>query len=126
MAKPPIPTEAQEQTLLFEWAALQTGKYPELALMFHVANGGSRHPVEAANLKRQGVKAGVPDICLPVARGKYHGLYIELKRRKSGRPSSAQIWWLGSLQEQGYVAWICYGWEHAAKMIKEYLETEEK
>ena len=33
-------------------------------------------------LKRQGVKAGVPDIMLPAARAGYHGLYIELKGRR--------------------------------------------
>ena len=37
--------------------------------MFRIPNGGSRHPAEAARLKAQGVKAGVPDLCIPVARG---------------------------------------------------------
>ncbi len=42
-------------------------------------NGGKRDKATAAVLKRQGVKAGVPDIMLPAARAGYHGLYIELK-----------------------------------------------
>ena len=37
----PIPTEAEEQIALFEWARLQTGRFPELALLYHVPNGGS-------------------------------------------------------------------------------------
>ena len=41
--------------------------------------GGKRDAKTATILKRQGVKAGVPDLHLPVARGGYHGLYIELK-----------------------------------------------
>ena len=80
-----IPLEAEEQAALFQWAEYQSGKYPELALMYHVPNGGSRNKAEAANLKRQGVKSGVPDVCLPVPRGNSHGAYIELKRIKGGK-----------------------------------------
>lgn len=44
--KMPVPTEAQEQMTLFSWAAMQSGKYPELNLLYHVPNGGSRHKAE--------------------------------------------------------------------------------
>ena len=47
----------------------------------------------AANLKKEGVKRGVPDICLPVSRGKYHGLYIEMKAGKN-KPSKEQKEWI--------------------------------
>lgn len=93
--KMPVPTEAQEQMTLFSWAAMQSGKYPELNLLYHVPNGGSRHKAEAGRLRAEGVKAGVPDLCLPVARGQYHGLYIELKRQRGGRTSDHQSEWLG-------------------------------
>ena len=53
--------------------------------MFHIPNGGSRNKLEASNLKKQGVKAGVPDLFLPVGRGSYHGLFIELKSAKISR-----------------------------------------
>ena len=119
----PIPTESQEQQALFQWANFQSGTYPELALMFHVPNGGSRHKLEAVRFKAEGVKAGVPDICLPVARGDYHGLYIELKR-EGGKLSHSQIDWLEALQRQKYCARVCYGWEDAAKMLMEYLRLE--
>ena len=91
--KMPVPTEAQEQMTLFSWAAMQSGKYPELNLLYHVPNGGSRHKAEAGRLRAEGVKAGVPDLCLPVARGQYHGLYIELKRQRGGRTSDHQSEW---------------------------------
>lgn len=71
--------EAAEQIKLFRWASWAIQQYPELELMYHIPNGGSRNPIEAANLKRQGVRSGVPDICLPVPRGKYSALYIEMK-----------------------------------------------
>ena len=49
--KMPVPTEAQEQMTLFSWAAMQSGKYPELNLLYHVPNGGSRHKAEAGRLR---------------------------------------------------------------------------
>lgn len=121
----PVPTEAQEQTTLFEWARLQRGKYPELDLLFHVPNGGSRNKAEAGRLRAEGVKAGVPDICLPVPRGKYHGLYIELKRKRGGRIDPAQMAWIEALMKQGYSVAICKGWETAAEIILNYLEGKD-
>ena len=71
---PYVPTESVEQQSLFRWAAYQSGKYPELKLLYHVPNGGSRNKAEAGRFKAEGVKAGVPDLCLPVPRGEFHGL----------------------------------------------------
>ena len=118
----PIPHEATEQETLFKWAAMIRGRIPEIDLLYHIPNGGSRNRIEAANLKRQGVKAGVPDLCLPVARGKYHGLYIEMKYGKN-KTSEKQEEWISALRRQGYAAGVCYGWERAAEVITEYLEA---
>lgn len=117
----PIPTESAEQQALFQWAALQEGTHPELSLLHHIPNGGSRHKAEARRLKAEGVKAGVPDLCLPVARGQYHGLYVELKRVKKSRASEEQVAWLAKLAEQGYYVAICKGWEEAMETILGYL-----
>lgn len=57
--KMPVPTEAQEQMTLFSWAAMQSGKYPELNLLYHVPNGGSRHKAEAGRIRAQGYKAAL-------------------------------------------------------------------
>jgi hypothetical protein len=116
-------TEAQHQTALFNWVWLVRNKYPELALLYHVPNGGSRNKIEAANLKRQGVKPGVPDLCLPVPRGQYHGLYIELKTEK-GRTSTAQDWWIRELNAQGYFTEVCHGWESAVRVIEWYMNLK--
>lgn len=75
--------ESGHQEALFSWAAYRTGLMPELQYMYHVPNGGKRDAATAVALKRQGVKAGVPDIMLPAARAGYHGLYIELKAGKN-------------------------------------------
>jgi hypothetical protein len=117
-----MPTEAQEQQALFRWAQCQSGRYPEWALLYHVPNGGSRNHLEARALKRGGVKPGVPDLCLPVARGGFHGLYIELKRVEGGRVTELQSGWMDSLLAQGYRVAVCKGWENAAALILEYLD----
>ena len=72
-------TESQLQIQIFEWAQLMTGKYPELSLLYHIPNEGKRSIYYGAKLKREGLKSGVPDICLPIPKGQYGGLYIELK-----------------------------------------------
>ena len=113
--------ESGHQEALFNWAAYRTGLMPELQYMYHVPNGGKRDAATAVALKRQGVKAGVPDIMLPAARAGYHGLYIELKRQRGGRTSDHQSEWLDALSAQGYKAALCYGWEQAAGTIIKYL-----
>ena len=115
--------EAGEQIALFQWARLMEGKHPELALLFHVPNGTSLKggAVEGAHMKAQGVRAGVPDLCLPVARGGYHGLYIELKAA-GGRLQDTQRAWIGALMKQGYKAIVCYGFESAKTEIEQYID----
>ena len=64
--------EEAEQAAIFEWAEYEKRKYPELELLYHVPNGGKRDAKTAAILKRCGVKAGVPDLVLPVALSLIH------------------------------------------------------
>lgn len=116
------PTEDEEQIQLFAWAWFTRGKYPELALMHHIPNGGKRGKVEAARFKAMGVKAGVPDVCLPVPRGGYHGLYVEMKRQQGGRVSEEQNEWMEALRAQGYEAKVCRGWKEAAEAIEQYMK----
>lgn len=115
------PTEAEEQTALFQWAALKEHTCPPLKMMYAVPNGGSRHRKEAMNLKLQGLKAGVPDICLAYPSGGYHGLYIELKVGKN-KPSDKQKEWLSNLSAAGYMTAVCYGWMEAKRIIEIYLK----
>lgn len=119
MIKPP--TESQEQSMLFEWAGYAKGKYPDLWGLHHIPNGGYRNGKEAVNLKRQGVKAGIPDLFLPCARKGFHGLYIELKRAKGGKVSEAQSETIEWLRCQGYAVEVCCGADEAQKVIEWYL-----
>lgn len=116
-----IQREGMEQEALFSWATIKSYQYPELESLYHIPNGGTRNKIEAANLKRQGVKAGVPDIHLPVARGKFHGLYIELKAGNN-KPTKEQKEWISRLRRQGYAAEVCVGWLQAAELIEKYLK----
>jgi len=113
--------EATEQERIMRWAAVEQAEHPELKLLHHIPNGGSRNAAEAANLKRQGVKAGVPDLCLPVARCGFHGLYIELKYGKN-TVTDEQAEWLEQLRQQGYKAVPLWGAEQAIETIREYLD----
>jgi len=117
------PSESAEQRTLFRWADYSTGKWPELEFMYHIPNGGHRSKATAGRLKAEGVKRGVPDIHLPVARGGYFGMYIELKS-ETGRPTGEQKGWLRHLERQGYLAVVCKGFEDAAEQITAYLEKE--
>lgn len=113
-------SEATEQERVVNWCGYNTDRHPELKLIYHIPNGGSRNELEAANLKRQGVKAGVPDLALPVALNGYHGLYIEMKFGKN-TTTKKQQWRLEQLQKQGYKTAVCYGADEAIDTIKEYL-----
>ena len=114
-------SEATEQEQVINWCGWQQAQHPELKLIFHIPNGGSRNKAEAANLKRQGVKAGVPDLCLPVSKNGFHGLYIEMKYGRN-KTTDQQKEWLEELTEQGYFTAVCYGAEEAKRVISKYLE----
>lgn len=117
-------SESFEQIQLFAWAQWLGGKYPELSLMYHIPNEGKRSKTTGSKLKKEGLKAGVPDICLPVPRGRYHGLYIEMKAT-GNKLTDSQAQWLEMLDKQDYYTAVCYGWEIASKVITKYLNIKE-
>lgn len=108
-------SEALEQRAVVEYCELK--KIP----VFHIPNGGYRNKAEAAHLKAQGVRPGVPDLCVPVARYGYHGLYIEMKAKKNGRVSAYQQRWLALLRENGYCAYVCNGAGAAIRLLDQYM-----
>jgi len=109
-------SEAKEQENLVYYLRLK--KIP----FFAIPNGGSRNKIEAANLKRQGVVAGVPDMMIPVPNKNYAGLFIEMKRKKGGVVSKYQKEWISRLNSLGYKAVVCKGFEEAKKVIEEYMD----
>lgn len=116
-----IDREGLEQAALLKDVAL---RYPAAAkLIYHVPNGGHRHKLVALKLKEQGVKAGVPDLVLPMARGGYFGLYIEFKAKPpfDAAVSASQDAYIQALTEQGYLAIVCRGHIDALEAIRAYL-----
>lgn len=105
----------------------------ELTLLFAIHNQGHGDRIRGAQAKAEGVKAGVPDMMLPITRthpqpppfshltADYAGLFIELKKLKKGVVSDEQIKWQGALTEQGYAFSVCKGWIEAANTIAGYL-----
>lgn len=119
-------TELQHQQTVIKWSqqASIRQKWPELKLLFHIGNERFCTPAQGSQLKRAGIKKGVPDLDLPVPRGKYHGLRIEMKD-EDGRTTPDQDWWLGELREQGYFCEVCHGWQSATRVLEWYLNLGE-
>lgn len=116
-------TEHEEQVALMRLVDMHKGRWPELGMLYAVPNGGDRHPAVAAKLRAEGVKAGVPDLCLPVPRGGYHGLYVEMKRQGKSTTSAVQKAWVHALKHQGYRAEVCKGATEAWEVIQEYMRA---
>ncbi len=113
-------SEVSEQCIVIDWAMLHEGKYPCLRWLHAIPNGGSRNKIEAVNLKRQGVKAGVCDLFLPFAKGDYHGLYIEMKV-KPNKLTDLQTRFIDFAVRSGYKAVVCYSAQEAIGVIVGYL-----
>jgi hypothetical protein len=115
--------EMIEQIRTVQWFRLQ---YPHI-LIAASANGGSRHKLEAINLKRSGLTPGIPDLQIFCARKGFHGLYIEMKAPKTataqkGRLTPLQQECIDYLNAQGYLARVAWGFEEAKKIVDWYLE----
>lgn len=90
--------------------------------IFAVPNGGHRNAIEAAHLKRSGVKAGVPDLVIPLPNAEHHGLFVEMKYGKNKQTEKQKIW-QRNLTALGYKAVVCYGYDAAVAVIEEYIKT---
>lgn len=121
-------TEHGHQAALFCWCAENLAKHPELALFHAIPNGGLRSKAQAGKLKAEGVKPGVPDCFLPVARMGFHGLYIEMKkpslkpkRGGKGGVSDEQELFMRKVEHGDYCCKVCYSWEEATEVLTWYL-----
>ena len=114
-------SENYEQIKFMQWCKRNQENYSELKVIFAIPNGGKRHIATASRLKLEGVKSGVPDLFLPVARHNKHGLFIEMKKEKGGVLSKNQKKWRDLLKHEGY-AWVrANGYKDAILWVKKYL-----
>ncbi len=139
--------ESDMQIALFDMIYFHEPRYPLLARVFHVPNEGYSGPkgkAKGQKRHREGVRAGVFDIFVDVAkrgdvvvanpghstpntifeRFKCPGLRIELKA-PSGTTTDAQRDWLNYYREAGFRAEVCFSWEEAWNIICDYLNYEE-
>ena len=87
--------------------------------------GGQFQPYHSQRVKakRTGYVAGFPDLFIYEARGGYYGLALELKV-KGNYATESQKKWIAKLNERGYLAKVCTGFEQAQKEIDDYFENK--
>lgn len=118
--KKPSEEEHQIQSAFIDWVRLCESMVPELGLIYAIPNGGWRNRVVAAKLKAEGVKPGVPDLHLPVARGPWHSLYLETKAPgKDQRPEQKELAW--KLMKAGNLVKVCHSVDDLIRETEEYL-----
>ena len=90
--------------------------HPDIArAIYHIANESSVR--QRADI---GIKAGQPDYHLPIARGGFGSLFIEMKK-PGGKLSPAQVTRIGELTLYGNMVVVCYSVEEAVKACVGYL-----
>ncbi len=129
-------SEFAEQSALICWTTQpETRKnYPDAQKIFAVNNNAGMGDsdvgaMRGAKARQIGVKAGVGDTMLPLARHGCHGLFVEMKRRalkpkrkgSKGGLSDDQIEFRDQVQADGYGYAVAYGWEEARDIIIQYL-----
>jgi hypothetical protein len=104
----------------------ETAKHPILReLLFHIPNGGYRHPIEAKKLKLMGVRKGVSDLFLPALTKNYPGLWLELKT-ETGTLKPEQENWLIKMRQNGYAAEVTRSVEESIDLLLSYLDNQYK
>lgn len=117
-------TESDEQQEVINFCnSMADYGIEEYQLIFHIANEGKRTKKNGARLRREGLKKGIPDLFLPVAKMGYNGLFIEMKKR-GGRTSPEQRWWIEKLRKQGYLVEVCDSSTKAIDLIKNYIGSK--
>ena len=115
--------EFQMQAALVNWCELMAAAYPALRLLRGSMNGVRLTPAQAGKAKAAGMLKGEHDITLPVARGGYHGLSLELKAGKN-KPTPEQLEYGERLKAEGWYVAYSWDWQEAADIIQKYLEEK--
>lgn len=95
--------------------------YPPARSVYAIPNGGKRSQIEAAIMKGEGVRPGMPDTHLPVAAGPCIGFWVEFKCGVN-KPSDDQDERIADLVAHGHhvaVVWDDWtlAWEHLHKYL---------
>ena len=115
--------EHQTQVAFFKWLRLKMPDVYEVA--YAIPNGGQRHIRVATKLKAEGVKAGIPDICIPIGRHGFHALYIEMKSL-TGAPTKKQLEKMNALSRWKNMCALCKGLDAAIDTVTAYMDERER
>lgn len=112
--------EQKEQIKFIKWVRKHEEKRPDLRKIFAIPNGGFRHWKVARDMKAEGQRSGVWDICLFAARGGYTALWIEMKYGSNGLSKNQKIM-RDLFIEEGALCVVCYSSDSAIVEVEEYL-----
>ena len=129
----PRASEWSEQCAVIDWRNRCLGARPYLFMLFHTPNGEKREQVEytrrdgskgtwspsGMRAKLAGASPGVPDLILPIRRGGFNGLAVEMKIN-GGSLSDDQKAWLRALALENWKVAVCYGAQAAIELIDQY------
>lgn len=128
----PPPYERHEQESYFSWLNFIRYKGDRVQdFAYAIPNGSrlsapskSKRAFQGSLLVKQGVKSGVPDVCLAIPVAPFHGLYLEFKRIGVGDAQPHQLEWHARLRRQGYAVFVVHGFEAAKLITLGYLKLE--
>tara|TARA_R110002074_G_scaffold459_1_gene2280 strand:+ start:1365 stop:1712 length:348 start_codon:yes stop_codon:yes gene_type:complete len=106
-------------------AAVVTYLRLEYKALFCASLGGQYQKYQSQRMKakRTGYIAGFPDLFIYEPKGIYNGLAIELKV-KGNYASPKQKDWISNLNDRGYLAEVCTGFDDAKKTIDNYFNLK--
>lgn len=113
--------EGKIQAECFQWFWNSFPQYR--GLLLHVPNENYRadsNIIQGAIRKSLGVVAGVADLLFLVARGRYHGLCIEMKDER-GKQRESQKNWQKIVEGQGYKYVVVRSLLEFQAVIDDYL-----
>lgn len=112
--------EDEELIKFFDWLAWQEKQEPMLRIIHHVANERRASWAAGKRLKRKGVRKGILDVSCPIPRGRYHGLYVELKIRPN-KLTEDQVEVMKILHGLGHCVRVAWSGDELIGIVKEYL-----
>ena len=113
--------EHREQVALINWRDTFSNIHPELKLLHSNQNARKCTPRQGKYLNDEGRVKGVPDLCLPIPRDGYSGLWIEMKADKTSNTTPEQKDWIHRLEHYGHKCVVCCDWTIGARIIQKYL-----
>lgn len=109
-----------QQKSLVDWLGLAATRYAILRRVYKIPNEALRSKLERHLVLSEGLRKGVLDLHLPVARQGYIGWWAEFKAGR-GKLTPEQLDWAAFLKAEGHHVCEYRSWQVAAQSLIEYL-----